>query len=207
MFDHKSLVPHSSPPHHHSDDPPPPTNQLPSEPYCFIAYVDSQLFITDIGANCIIVNDAALLCNLEFRGNNIKCIGGSPVSITGVGKLDLKLKSDNGKVSLVKHLDAVLVPSSPYNPILPQLLVAQMKTHSYSIRYFYYDDINYIFSYRSNSKTFISIHLRLPSLAMVSSNSAPMTATRPSCVVQGNSSLPTIPLQVLRTPSHMLRMK
>ena len=62
-----------------------------------------------------------------MTADKIKGIGGFPIQVTGGGKLNLTLQSDGGQVSQIKNLDAVLVPSSPYNLIPPQLLVAQMK--------------------------------------------------------------------------------
>ena len=126
---------------HHSHD------ILPTEPYCFIADTDSVSFVVDSGANRIIVNDASLLSHLTITNAKIKGIEGSPVQIKGVGKLSISLKSDSGKFSTVKNLDAVLVPSSPYNLIPPQLLVTQMKARGFSINYFHHSDKTYVFSY------------------------------------------------------------
>ena len=54
-----------------------------------------------------------------MTADKIKGIGGFPIQVTGGGKLNLTLQSDGGQVSQIKNLDAVLVPSSPYNLIPP----------------------------------------------------------------------------------------
>ena len=72
-----------------------------------------------------------------MAADKIKGIGGSPVQVTGGGKLNLTLQSDGGQVSQINNLNAVLVPSSPYNLIHPQSLVAQMKNRSFLIEKFY----------------------------------------------------------------------
>ena len=126
---------------HHSRD------ILPTEPYCFIADTDSVSFVVDSGSYRIIVNDASLLSDLTITNANFKGIEGSPVRIKDVGKLKISLKSDSGKVSTVNNLDVVLVPSSPYNLIPPQLLVTQMKARGFSIKYLHHSDKTYVFSY------------------------------------------------------------
>ena len=83
-----------------------------------------------------------------MTADKIKGIGGSPVQVTGGGKLNLTLQSDGGQVSQINNLDAVLVPSSPYNLIPPQLLVAQMKNRGFLIEKFYHDEKQYVFEYR-----------------------------------------------------------
>ena len=125
-----------------------PTSLLRQDPVSFIADTDSVLYIIDTGANRIVVNDARLLTNLKISSSAIKGIGGKTINIAATGKLALPLRSDDGTLDLVSDLDAVLVPSCPYNLIPPQILVKQMKLRGYKIHKFLHDDVTYIFRYK-----------------------------------------------------------
>ena len=94
-------------------------NNLPQDPYCFTADTDSIHYAIDTPASRIIVNDANHITDLVPTSNKIKGIGGNSVRIAGTGKLFLPLKSDDGTVTIISNLDAVYVPSSPYNLISP----------------------------------------------------------------------------------------
>ena len=67
--------------------------------------------------------------------------------ITGTGKLCLPLKSDDGTVTIISDLDAVYVPSSPWNLIPPQILITQMKLQGFNIKHFHHDELKYVLNY------------------------------------------------------------
>ena len=127
------------------------TRGLQQEPYCFVVDTDSIPYIIDTGANRIIVNDARHLQDLVATSDKIKGIGGKCVRIAGVGKLSLPLTSDDGSIDVISGLNAVYVPSSPYNLIPPQILIKQMKIKGFAIDRFNHDDTNYTFVYSSPS--------------------------------------------------------
>lgn len=58
---------------------------------------------------------------------NVKGVGGSPALIRGYGNHTLLLTSDRGLRDSITIPNAVYVPTSPYNLILPQLLVGMLK--------------------------------------------------------------------------------
>ena len=124
---------------------------LQQEPYCFVVDTDSIPYIIDTGANRIIVNDARHLQNLVATSDKIKGIGGKCVRIAGVGTLSLSLRSDDGNIDVISGLNAVYVPSSPYNLIPPQILIKQMKIKGFAIDRFNHDDKDYTFVYSSPS--------------------------------------------------------
>ena len=105
----------------------PPTSQSSSspsigtgtEPFCFVVDTDSVPYVIDTGANRIIVNDAKYLHKLVPTSDKIKGIGGKCIRIAGTGILTLPLRSDNGNLDMVSNLQAVYVPSCPYNLIPP----------------------------------------------------------------------------------------
>ena len=133
----------------------PPPSQSPSsasvgtrtEPFCFIVDTDSVPYVIDTGANRIIVNDARYLRNLVPTSDKIKGIGGKCIRIAGTGILKLPLRSDNGHLDMVSNLQAVYVPSCPYNLIPPQILINQMKHQGFRVNYFKHNDKEYIFEY------------------------------------------------------------
>ena len=92
-----------------------------------MADTDSAEFIIDLGANRIIVNDAKLLTNMCIIYDKIKDVEGHCIRIKCAGYLTLALKSDKGNVDIIRNLDAVYVPRSPYNLLPPQLIISQMK--------------------------------------------------------------------------------
>ena len=148
---------------------------IPTTPYCFIADIDSTSFVIDSGTNRIIVDDASLFPRLAISDAKIKGIEGSPVRIKGVGKYNLSLKSDNGTLSTVKSINAVLVPSAPYNVMLSQVFVKQMKASSFHIDYFKHNDRYYVFTYTLTS-TDLPLRLTI-SIPIVYLNFAQMKAT------------------------------
>ena len=121
-----------------------------NEPYCFVADTDSQQYIIDTGANRVIVNDPSLLANFRASGGGVKGIGGTPVQIRGHGDLTLTIVSDSGKEShKTTFLNAVYVPSSPYNIVPPQLLIANLKDEDdLDVDYAKHDEQNYIISFK-----------------------------------------------------------
>ena len=98
-----------------------------NEPICLITDFDSVHYVVDTGANRIIVNDTRLLIRFTPYSSNIKGIGGTKVKIIGTGILTLHLRNDIGTSTSVRNLSTVLVPSSPYDLIPPQILIKQMK--------------------------------------------------------------------------------
>ena len=89
------------------------------DPIYFIADTDSRFYIIDTGASRVIVNDATLLKDIKISPSRVKEIGGTKVRISGTGKLTLLLKSDDGQLNLLPNVNAVLLPSSPYNLLPP----------------------------------------------------------------------------------------
>ena len=71
------------------------------------------MFITDTGANRIIVNNTGLLTDLSVSNAKIKGIGGKGIEISHTGKPIIPLKSDSSDLGIVSDLNAVLVPSCP----------------------------------------------------------------------------------------------
>ena len=130
----------------------PKQNGLSQQPYCFIADTDSVSYVMDTGANRIIVNDVKHLKGLIPSNDKVKGIGGSCVRIAGSGKLSLPLKSDDGKTTIIRKLNAVYVPTSPFNLIPPQILIKEMKRQRFQVHYFKHDDKHYIFKYTPLSK-------------------------------------------------------
>ena len=124
-----------------------------TEPYCFLADIDSVSYVLDTGANRIIVNDARLLHDLRPTSDKIKGVGGRCVRIAGTGRLILPLKTSNNKLNLVSDLHAVYVPSCPYNLIPPQILCKQMRLQNYTVEHFKHDDKEYIFNFLPPSST------------------------------------------------------
>ena len=132
-----------------------PTEQLPTlapslrnHPICFVADTDSVRFVVDLAANRIVLNDASLITNLQITSATIKGIGGKGVPIAGIGKFALPLKADDGTSNTISDLNAVYVPSSPYNLIPPQLLISKMKTQGYLITEFAHTDKVYVLQYK-----------------------------------------------------------
>ena len=95
---------------------------------------DSIPYLIDTGANRIIVNDLKLLTNFKAVRGGVKGVGGTAVSIYGIGALSMSLQADDGSVNKISIEGAVYVPSSPFNLIPPQLLVSILKSHDYSFR-------------------------------------------------------------------------
>ena len=104
---------------------PPPLRQ---EPICFVADTDSVNFVINLAANRVILNDSSLMTDLKIISATIKGIGRKGAPITGIGKFQLPLKSEDGSFTTISNLDAVFVPSSPYNCIPPQILISAMQS-------------------------------------------------------------------------------
>ena len=97
--------------------------------------------------NCIIVNDDNYITDLVPTRNKIKGIGVDSMGTAGTGKLCLPLKSDKGIVIIIPDIDAVYVPSSPYNLIPPQILITQMMQQGFDIENFHHDQLKYVLNY------------------------------------------------------------
>ena len=123
-------------------------DHLPTRPFCFIADTDSFPFVLDSGANRFIINDATLFHTFVKQSGRVKGIGGKTVPLVGTGTIRLPLKSNSGIVDTITITDAMYIPTSPYNLVLPQLLVRRLKELGYYCKHAYHDDTQYIFEYR-----------------------------------------------------------
>ena len=114
--------------------------QLRNTPHCFIADTDSQTYLLDTGANRFIVNNVKLLNEFNPVRASVKGINGTSVAIQGNGKHKITLQSDDGHQETI-NVDAVYVPSSPYNIISPQLLIHALKLKGYNVEPASHDDL------------------------------------------------------------------
>ena len=136
----------------HPPNPPvPPQPPLLSVPHCCLLDTDSFPAVLDTGANRFIVNDAKLLRNFRPANGGVKGVGGTSVPLHGIGFFDLPLLSDAGD-SDVLTVDAVYVPSSPFNLIPPQLLFEVMTTAQFQVDRFSHSNTDYVFQYRPPNK-------------------------------------------------------
>lgn len=129
------------------DDAKPDVN-IRKQPHCFVVDTDSKSYVLDTGANRFIVRDVKLLDNFQAVRGDVKGIGGTPVSIQGVGNLRLALQSDDGLCDEVLVKGAVYVPTSPFNLIPPQLLVDVLEEHDYDVDWFKHNNKQYVMTYR-----------------------------------------------------------
>ena len=130
-------------------------NNINMQPFCFIADTDSIPFVIDTGANRIIVNDAKLLTNISPSRDKVKGVGGNCIRVSATGKLSLPLRSDADNVDVIADLEAVHVPSCPYNIIPPQLLIDEMKRRNFDVHSSTHDERIYTFTYKpSTSKVY-----------------------------------------------------
>ena len=106
---------------------------------CFVADTDSHHLVIDTSANHIIVSNAKLLTKFKVSYSDVKGVGGSSTPIKGTGMYMLILQSDDGSYVSV-NLDAVHVPTSPYNLLPPQLMVSQMKKAGFLINHFKHNE-------------------------------------------------------------------
>ena len=58
-----------------------------------------------------------MLTDFKICSSKNKGVGGKGVNITGTGKLKLPLTLDSGDTDVISGLNAVLVPTCPYNLI------------------------------------------------------------------------------------------
>ena len=110
-------------------------------PHCFVTDTDSCTYLLDSGANRFIVNDAKMLHQFTTTKASVKGISGTSTAIQGIGKLQLLLKYDDNRNTTV-NMNAVFVPSSPYNIIPPQLLILALKDNKYKVKFAIHDDNN-----------------------------------------------------------------
>ena len=138
---------------------PPP--ELRNTPHCFVADTDSTPYIVDTGANRVILNDVKLFTKFHPITGSVNGIGGSPVTIRGVGEVRLPLRADDGTVDCITIPDAAYVPTSPYHLLPPQLLVKYLKRSKFLVDDFKQNDDCYLFVY-SDSSTSKSRTLTVP---------------------------------------------
>ena len=131
-------------------------SDLPREPRVFTVDTDGQKYLVDTGANRVIVNDPTLFDSYSplqrAPKNNVKGIGGKPVTIAGLGTLTLPVTSDEGHVDRVVFQGACYVPTSPVNIVPPQMLVAALKHYGFKVD-FHGDDELFVFRYAPPSKS------------------------------------------------------
>ena len=134
------------------DDEPVPDNELRSTPYLFVADTNSVPYLIDTADNRVIVNNIKLLYTFKAIHSGVKGVGGTSVSVHGIGSLSLPLQSDAGVVDSVCIHDAVYVPSSPFNLLPPQILISQLKLQGYNVPHrFQHDESRYIMRYTTPS--------------------------------------------------------
>ena len=92
-----------------------------------MADTESFPYLIDTTANRVIVNNIKLLYNFKAIRGGVKGVGGTSVSIRGIGYLSLPLQSGYGAVDYVCIQDAVYVPSSPFNLLPPQIPISHLK--------------------------------------------------------------------------------
>lgn len=100
---------------------------------------DSREYFVDCDANRVIVKDMKILANVK--------VGGANTISSSIATTPVSLKSDCGKLSVVKHIPAVYVLSSPYNLISLQLFITHIKNNGYQFDMFLHDDQQYLFKY------------------------------------------------------------
>lgn len=118
---------------------------------CFITDTDSRSYIIDTWTNRVIVDDSTLLKGINIGTSQGKGISGTKVKISRTGNLSIPLKYDDGHFDLLPNMDAVLVPSSPYNLLPPRLLITHMRSSGYIIHHFKHNDANHAFRYKKVS--------------------------------------------------------
>lgn len=87
----------------------------------------------------IIVNNVRLLDNFTPCHVNVKGIGGKPAISQVTGIHMFKIHSDDGMVDAIK-MEAMYIPSSPYNILPPQLLIASLKESNFQVDWFKHND-------------------------------------------------------------------
>ena len=131
---------------------PAPNEDLSNEPFCFIADTDSAEWLVDTGANRFIVNRKELLRDFRSVKGGIKGIGGASTKILGVGKLQLPLPgSKDGSIPDLT-VDAVYVPTCPFNILPPQLLYKTLQSAGWRPESPQHDDSEYRFQYTPNGQ-------------------------------------------------------
>ena len=126
-------------------DPEPPGKPILCHPKYFVADIDGSNFVVDTGANWFIVNDPGLLSNIQKVSGRVKGIRSAATAITGVGELNLQLSWDHKTSSTIKLPRAVIVLSCPYNLLLPQLLLSELRDQRFKIEKSVHDDSTYQF--------------------------------------------------------------
>ena len=145
---------------------------LPTTPHCFVVDSDSTPYILDTGANRFIVNNARLLSNFVAIQGGVKGINGTSVSIIGQGTLSIHLPRPDGRQDTIQ-VEAVLVPSSPFNLIPPHLLVAALKHSGFRVKYFKHDDKQYVINYYTRRDVQRTIRIPLDDRNLFTFHSAP----------------------------------
>jgi hypothetical protein len=89
---------------------------------------------------------------VKFRiiESSVKGIGGNVVKAIGIGTIWVPLKSDDGTVDYIT-VNAVYVPSCPFNLIPPQILITEMKLQGYCTARAEHDDLKFVFKYQPES--------------------------------------------------------
>mmetsp|Transcript_41992 Transcript_41992/g.101184 ORF Transcript_41992/g.101184 Transcript_41992/m.101184 type:complete len:1373 (+) Transcript_41992:2978-7096(+) len=122
-----------------------PPSDLRNEPYCFVVDTDAKSWLVDSGANRIIVTDPKMLNAYQLATGAIKGIHGEPARIVGKGKLPLNAVLPLPGIHL--EVDAVCLPTSPFNILPPQLLYRKLKAAGLQPKLPTHSDTEYVFEY------------------------------------------------------------
>jgi hypothetical protein len=117
---------------------------LPTTPYCFAFDTDSVPYVLDTGANRMIVNNPKLLRDFRPTQGGVKGVGGTLVSIQGTGVCRIPLHTDNGNADIIDIHNAIYVPTSPFNLVPPQLLIASLKQAGFIVKWFKHNEQSYM---------------------------------------------------------------
>ena len=125
---------------------------LRKAPLSFVSDTDSNSFVVDSGANCVILNDKSLFTTYKDMNLGVKGLHGKPVSAIGVGSVSFPLSDNEGSIHQLVFTNAVHVPSSPYHLLPPQLWKRNMTTNGFeATTEMPADSDDWIFKWRATS--------------------------------------------------------
>ena len=113
-------------------------------PRCFVADTESVRFVLDTRANHTIVNDARHVYGYKPARFKVKGIGGDPTISSGRGFIGIPLKSEGGQTYLIQAVPVMHIPSCPYNLLPHQVLIKEMKSRNFQVKYCKHDDHEYV---------------------------------------------------------------
>jgi len=113
----------------------PPTSQSPDsaikdgnlkdQPCLFVADTDSTISCIDTGASHFITNNLKSMNDVHLSDKNIRGVGGKEALVKATGTKIYKLKSDSGIIDTIRVRGVCYVPTSPYDLVPPQVLIAK----------------------------------------------------------------------------------